>query len=138
MSAGGAPTRYSGEQMISESLSKLDLRRPTTVIVLSDLYDQPGALLGLSRRARRAGHEFWFLHILSREEIALPFETLRDFVDLESGRRLQLDPPAIRAAYSQALHDHVAALKSLATLGRYTLGILGHDPAEILKRFLQD
>lgn len=123
---------------ISASLARLDLRRPTTVIVLSDLYDEPAAILGLSRRMRRLGHEFWFLQILSKEEIALPYDSLRDFVDLESGQKLQLDPRAIRAHYSRALHEHMSALKSLASHGRYSLAILGHDSVDILKRFLQD
>lgn len=123
---------------IADILSKLDLRHPTTVILISDLYELPGRLLKLSRTARRRGHEFWFLHVLSREEIALPYEDFRNFVDMESNERIDLDPHAIHAHYSNALHEHLQALKCLAAAGRYTLGILGQNPAEILKRFLAD
>ena len=121
-----------------ESLSNLDLRYPTTIIVISDLYEQPGEVLNWSLRMRHRGHECWFLQTLSREEIALPFESLRNFVDVETGHKLQLDPRAIRSHYSRALHDHISGLKALAAHGRYALGIVGQDPAVILKRFLTD
>lgn len=141
-SPGGAAPRSEKRKWpngsIAESLSRLELRRPTTVIFISDLYEDPAAIQTLSRRARRLGHEYWFLQVLSKEEIALPFENLQNFVDVESDQRLQLDPHAIRAHYSQALHGHISALRSLASQGRFTLGILGQDPSEILKRFLQD
>lgn len=123
---------------IVDLLSKLELRYPTTVIVISDLYDDPGALLKWSLQMRHRGHESWFLHVLSKEEVGLPYESLRNFVDVESGQKLQLDPRAIRAHYSRALHEHIAGLKLLAAHGRYALGILGQDPSVILKRFLSD
>jgi len=123
---------------IADSLSKLEFRRPTTVIFISDLYEHPAELQKLSLRARRQGHEYWFLHVLSKEEIALPYESLHNFIDVESNQRMQLDPRAIRAHYSRAVHDHISALRTLAAHGRFVLGIVGQDPAEILKRLLQD
>lgn len=136
LSAAAAERR--GEWPIAGALTRIELRRPTTLIFLSDLYEEPGALMSLSRRARRSGHEFWFLQILSKEEIALPYENLRNFIDVESRQRMQLDPRTIQAHYSRTLHEHISALRSLASLGRFSLGILGQDPAEILKRFLHD
>lgn len=134
----GRSGKSSAPPLIAEKLSTLDLRRPTTVIFISDLYEQPMALQNISRRARRLGHEFWFLHVLSKDEIALPYENLRNFIDVETNSKLQLDPQAIRAHYSRALHEHISALRSLAAHGRYGFGVLGHDPAEILKHLLQD
>ncbi|MBI4177929.1 DUF58 domain-containing protein [bacterium] len=123
---------------LADALSMLDLRHPTTVIFISDLYEAPSRLMTLALGARRRGHEFWFMHVLSKEEIALPFSEFRNFVDMESSERVDLDPQAVRAHYSGALHDHLQALKPLAGMGRYGMGILGQNPADILKRFLAD
>ncbi len=130
--------RPPADPSLADRLAKLDLRYPTTVILISDCYENPSDLMELSRRSRRNGHEFWLLQVLSREEIALPCEQAKDFVDLESGLRLQLDPRAIHSHYHRAIHDHIRSLKSLTALGRFSLAILGQDPVDVLKHFLHD
>ena len=78
------------------------LKRRGLVIVISDLYDDEAAA-GQLRRLARMGHDVIVVHTLAREELTLDVGGAAEFVDLESGRRLMVQPSAARDAYVAAL-----------------------------------
>ena len=54
--------------------------------MVSDLYDEDEAVEQALLRAAHAGHEVVVFHVLSRDEIELPFNGDVELVDLETGR----------------------------------------------------
>ncbi|MEM9790057.1 MAG: DUF58 domain-containing protein [Planctomycetota bacterium] len=88
-----------------EAVGRRLRRRRGVVIVLSDLHDESGPVLRGLRLLRHAGHEAAVFHVLHGDELALPNWGQAVVVDSESGRRLRLSEPAVRAAYEQKLAD---------------------------------
>jgi uncharacterized protein (DUF58 family) len=77
------------------------LKRRGLLLIVSDLYDEGEAVESELRRAIRIGHEVAVFHVLTRDEITLPFRSDVELEDLESGDRL-LTSPATREAYQSA------------------------------------
>ncbi len=70
------------------------LKRRGLLILLSDLYDEDGAVEAELRRATRIGHEVAVFHVLTRDEIDFPFDEDVRIDDLESGASVQSGPAA--------------------------------------------
>jgi uncharacterized protein (DUF58 family) len=88
------------------------VHRRGLVIIISDLFDDPAAILKALHHFRYRKHEVMVLHVLADEEVTFPFGNFSDFRDLEvDGRRVQLDPRAIRAEYLSQLRRHVKMLE---------------------------
>ncbi|MCU1381401.1 MAG: hypothetical protein JWL71_98 [Acidobacteria bacterium] len=79
------------------------LKRRGLLFVLSDFYDEEERTLTELRRAARMGHEVVLLHILSRDEIDLPYRRDLEFADLESGRTLAINAGLARRDYTEAV-----------------------------------
>jgi len=86
------------------------LKRRGLVILISDLLDQPEHVVRALRHLRHRKHQVMIFHVMDPHELQFPFNRLATFVDVESGRRVQVDPKAVRAEYLRALEDF---------LGRY-------------------
>jgi uncharacterized protein (DUF58 family) len=78
------------------------LKRRGLVIVISDLYDDEEAI-GQIRQLARMGHDVIVIHTLAREELTLEVGGAAEFVDLESGGRMTVQPAAARESYVAAL-----------------------------------
>jgi len=82
------------------------------IIVISDLFDDPGALLKALHHFRFRKHEVIVLQVMAEEELTFPFDRWTLFRDLEPGdRQLELDPRAIRAAYLEEVGRFRATLE---------------------------
>ena len=113
------------------------MKRRGLVIVVSDFYEDAAALPQL-RRLRRMGHDVIAIHTLSREELSLDLSGAAEFVDLESGRRLLVQPSAIRESYTDAFTAWLTALETeIRRDGMDYLRLSTGDPLEpALRRFL--
>src|SRR6476620_3973860 len=78
------------------------LKRRGLLILVSDLYDDGEGVEAELRRAVRIGHEVAVFHVLSRDEMALPFKRDVELEDLETGGRV-LTSAAIRDSYGVAV-----------------------------------
>lgn len=124
---------------VSVALTRLSTvaRRRGLVVLLSDLYDEE-ATLGEIRRLSRVGHEVIVFHVLAREELDLGGAPAGEFVDLETGARIVLDPAAAVARYDVAFSAFLSRVAHAVTRGgldyvRLTAG----EPLEPpLRRFL--
>ncbi|MFO7897769.1 MAG: DUF58 domain-containing protein [Planctomycetota bacterium] len=88
------------------------IHRRGLVIVISDLFDDPDALLNALQHFRYRKHEVLIFHVLAEEELSFPFGRWTDFRDLEvDGRHVQLDPLAVRAEYLDHLRRFVRRLE---------------------------
>jgi uncharacterized protein (DUF58 family) len=77
------------------------LRRRGLVVVISDLYDEDEAVAHALQRGTHAGHDVVVFHVLTREEIELPFSGDVELVDLETGQAIVSNRMAGGRAYRE-------------------------------------
>lgn len=76
------------------------LRRPTTVLVVSDFYDDE-RMMPVMRQLASAGHEVIAVHVLTPDEQTLPESGAVEYEDEETGQRVTVDHRVARATVSQ-------------------------------------
>jgi uncharacterized protein (DUF58 family) len=89
------------------------LKRRGLVIVLSDLLDDPVAVMQGLRHLRYQKHEVLVFHVLDDDEIAFPFTQLTQFEDLEDDVRVITDPRAIAADYRQQIKQFIKEYETM-------------------------
>jgi uncharacterized protein (DUF58 family) len=128
-----------GATSIAETLRRAAtlLKRRGLVIVISDLYEDD-ASLGQVRRLARMGHDVIVMHTLTREELTLEVGGAAEFVDLESGGRLTVQPAAARDSYVAAIAQWLSQIEQqLRREGIDYLRLVAGEPLEpALRRFL--
>ena len=128
-----------GASSIGEALRRAAtiVKRRGVVIVVSDLYDDEAAI-GQLRRLARMGHDVIVVHTLSREELTLDVGGAAEFVDLENGRKLMVQPSAARDAYVAAVARWLTTIEQqLRRDGIEYLRLVADEPLEpALRRFL--
>jgi len=113
------------------------LRSRALIVVISDLYDDDGAVEGELKRAARMGHDVSVFHVLSREELDWPFNVDVEVEDSETGRRVlmsssQADGYRARVnAFVAGWRDRCAAENIL-----YALARTDADPGRVLREHL--
>jgi len=75
------------------------LKRRGLIIVLSDLFDDPEAVMHGLAHFRHKKHEVILFHILDPYEKEFPFEDLTEFLDIETGQTMPVYPRLIRESY---------------------------------------
>jgi uncharacterized protein (DUF58 family) len=113
------------------------MKRRGLVIVISDLYEDEAALAQI-RRLRRMGHDVIVIHTLAREELALDVGGAAEFVDLETGRKLLVQPSAVREPYTASVRRWLADVEQRVRRdGLDYLRLITGEPLEpALRRFL--
>ena len=109
------------------------LTRRSLVVLISDLIDDPEHLEAGLRRLRYfrgRGHDALVLQVLDPAEVNFEFSSPTDFVGLEGEGRLGLDPAALRAAYREAVTEHLERVADLC--GRFRFDHLQIDTSEAL------
>lgn len=86
-------------------------RRRGVLVVLSDLYVEPDALVGALHALRGIGSEVVVMHVLDPAELDFPFEDPAAFQDMEGDDALPVLPPAMRERYRALIGGHVATLR---------------------------
>jgi len=70
------------------------------IVIISDLFDDPEAIMKALHHFRYRKHEVLVLHVMAEEELTFPFDQWSLFRDLEvAGHRVQLDPRSVQAEY---------------------------------------
>ncbi len=83
------------------------LQRRGLVVLLSDLLDDPEALLRALGQLRSRGHDVIVLQVLDRSELDLGLRGPAIVEDMETGERLSTDADELRDEYRQAIRAHV-------------------------------
>jgi uncharacterized protein (DUF58 family) len=83
------------------------LRRRGLVVIISDLMDEPDAVMNLLQHFRHERHEIIVFHVLDDAEIEFPFEGLIEFHDLETREKMQLRAEVIREEYRRKFDEFV-------------------------------
>ena len=113
------------------------MKRRGLVIAVSDFYEDDAAITQL-RRLRRMGHDVIAIHVLSQEELSLDVGGAAEFVELETGRKLLVQPASARESYARELGAWLASVeREIRRDGIGFLRIVTGEPLEpALRRFL--
>ncbi len=86
---------------ISETFHELAerIKRRGLILVFSDLYDDPQAVLTALKHFRHKKHEVIVFHLFDPQEMNFNFNRETTFIDLETGEKIQAPPGQIRAEY---------------------------------------
>lgn len=96
---------------VLESLAQR-LKRRGLVILISDFFDDPVAILKAIGVLRKKGHEIIAMQLWDRDELEFPFGQWSRFENLEKDEDfLLLDPAAIRLRYMEVLKNFQEQLK---------------------------
>lgn len=108
-------TEPGGETGLADIFHDIAERIPRRglVVILSDLYDDPEALIKALHHFRYRRHEVLLFHIVAEEELTFPFDTFTKFRDLEqAGNLLPIDPRTIRATYLERMRGFLADIEA--------------------------
>ena len=113
------------------------MKRRGLIAVISDFYEDDAALPQL-RRLRRMGHDVIAIHTLSREELSFDIGGAAELIDLESGRKLLVQPSSIRDQYARSFNEWLASgERTIRRDGMDYLRLTTAEPLEpALRRFL--
>ncbi len=81
------------------------------VVLISDLLDDTDRLLKALRLVRFAGHDVLLIHVLDRDEVEFPFESMSRFEGFEGLPHVVTDPQMIGQAYRHAMSDFCRGLE---------------------------
>ena len=79
------------------------VRRRALVIIISDFFCDPDALMGCLQHLRFRKHDLALFHLLDRAEMDFQFSRPVRFVDLETSMNLVTEPASIRDRYLEQL-----------------------------------
>jgi hypothetical protein len=97
--------------------------RRSVLVLISDLYDEPDAVLEAVSPLRFRGNDLIVFHLLDEAELDFSFDTPSAFEDLETGEQLPIVPDALAEQYKSLVQAHVAGLSERFTANQidYTL-----------------
>ncbi len=109
--AGLEPGGASGLERPMWKLAEASPRRGI-VVLISDLYEDPAAVLDSIQRLGYKGNDMLVFHVLDRAEIEFPFEESANYVDMETGESLPVIPDRLRERYRELVAEHIGALRN--------------------------
>ena len=110
------------------------------VLMLSDLLDSPEAVFRALAHFRRRGHDVVLVQVLDPAELDLPFDGVSDFIDMETGERLEADAALVRRAYRAAIGAAIDGFRARCGALRVDFRIATTDrtPSEFLNELLAE
>jgi len=103
-------TAPGGETHLDRSLREIagKITKRGMILVISDLFDDPEAVLRTLKFFRHRRNEVMVFHLLDHDELEFPFERLTVFEDIEApAARVLAEPKVIREAYLQQLQTFI-------------------------------
>jgi uncharacterized protein (DUF58 family) len=85
-------------------------KRRSIVALISDLYEDPDALLEALRPYIHLGNDLVVFHVLDPAEITFPYRDPSRFQDLESGQQVPVVPEVFAKEYRKLIGEHIGAL----------------------------
>jgi uncharacterized protein (DUF58 family) len=113
-------------------------KRRGILALISDLYDDPDAILEAVRPFRMLGNDLMIFHVLDPAEIDFTFDEASAFEDMESGEQIPVVPKSFARQYRQLIQEHVEALTTRCAENRidYALLSTANPLDEALFRYL--
>ncbi|MDB6153647.1 MAG: hypothetical protein JWL90_2100 [Chthoniobacteraceae bacterium] len=87
------------------------ISRRGLIVLMSDCFDDPDALFNAIAHFKKKMHDVILLQILDPAELDLSMSGIAEFIDMETGETLEIDPVAAREAYKHELQKAIDALR---------------------------
>jgi uncharacterized protein (DUF58 family) len=99
---------------LSAPLTKMaeHFKRRGILLLISDFYDEPDAILEAIKPLRFLGNDLVVFHVLDPQEINFDYKDASAFEDLESREQIPVVPQSFRAQYRQLVQEHITALQT--------------------------
>lgn len=109
------------------------------LVVISDFYEDPGAVFEALSPFLHRGFRVYLFHVLAAEELDLGDRGLLAYVDMETNERVVAHATALRKAYGDAMQAHVLGMRELAVRRgvSYTLARTDTHYFTLFDRFLE-
>jgi uncharacterized protein (DUF58 family) len=109
------------------------------IVLLSDLYDDPAAVIRALHHFRHRRHEVILFHVLDPAEIDFPFDDLTALTDLETGQRIEIDPDYAADAYRREFQRFVDQIRRASAEAGidYVQATTSTPHDELLARYLR-
>jgi len=93
------------------------------LILISDLYEEPDAVIEAIGPLRFRGNDLAVFHLLDPAELDFSFREPSAFEDLESGEQIPIVPDALADQYKELVQTHIDALRERFSANRidYTM-----------------
>jgi uncharacterized protein (DUF58 family) len=114
------------------------LRRRGIVVIFSDFYESPGAIVRAIEPLRFHGNEIVLFHVLDPSELRPDLRGSSVLVDLETGARMEVTADYALREYRQKIEAHIDALREGARRADMSYELLVTDsPLDgVLRRYL--
>jgi uncharacterized protein (DUF58 family) len=101
------------ETSISKILKEIALheKKRGLIILISDLLDNPSDIMKYLSLFKYNHHDVIVFHILDQQEIFLSMEGSYQFIDMETGEKLNADTVSLRKIYRQTIEEHISYYK---------------------------
>ena len=100
------------------------LRRRGILVLISDFYEEPDAVMEAVRLLQSPGHDVMVFHLLDPDELEFPFQVSTDFQDMETREQLPVVPGKARERYRNLVTDHTDELQERFTAGQVDYAVL--------------
>jgi uncharacterized protein (DUF58 family) len=113
-------------------------KRRGILLLISDFYDEPDAILEAIKPLRFLGNDLIVFHVLDPAEIDFDYAEASSFEDLESGEQIPVVPESFAEQYRTLVREHIAALGAKFSEHRidYTLANTAEPLDAALFRYL--
>ncbi len=107
------PKPESRASTLEAPLKKLaeSMRRRSIVVLISDLYEEPDAIVSALANVRGRGNDLIVFQLLDHSEIDFTFTDATNFIDLETGEKMPVIPDYLRDSYRAVVAQHTATLE---------------------------
>ena len=90
------------------------LHRRGIVVIISDFFESPAALVQAFEQLRFAGNDVLLFHILDPNELRPSLSGPAILVDLETQEKIEVIPEYVATTYREKIQAHIAQLRELA------------------------
>ncbi len=106
-------TKCTGKTKIDSTFPALAerLKKRGLVVIISDLLDDPDRIMNSLKHFRHKGNEVIVFHILDPAELSFDFKKEAQFVDMETGEKLPIQPWMVRDEYRKSISKFFDTIK---------------------------
>jgi uncharacterized protein (DUF58 family) len=94
------------------------------LVLISDLYEEPDAVVDAIGPLRFRGNDLIVFHLLDEAELDFSFSAPSAFEDLESGEQLPIVPDALAEQYRDLVRTHINALTERFSANRIDYSVV--------------
>jgi hypothetical protein len=99
---------------LSAPLNKMaeHFKRRGILLLISDFYDEPEAILDAIKPLRFLGNDLIVFHVLDPQELNFDYKDASAFEDIESREQIPVVPDSFREEYRRLIREHISKLQT--------------------------